>query len=172
MTYKTGIGLGRISKVSGFEGAVTVKLERIFSGELPHTGPVFLEIEGRPVPFFIEDSDYPGADLIRFKFSGYDTPEAVSRFVGCRVFLTGPGAPAEKDEDLYLLTGFAVISGKGEGMGTITGIIENPAQLLLSITTPGKKELLVPFHEDLILKIDRKKRIIKMEIPDGLTEIN
>ena len=65
MAYKNEILLGRITKVSGYEGAVTVKLERIFSENLPHMESVFLEIEGRPVPFFISDSEYSGADILK-----------------------------------------------------------------------------------------------------------
>ncbi len=29
---------------------------------------VFLEIEGKPVPFFISESEYPGGDILRLKF--------------------------------------------------------------------------------------------------------
>ena len=53
MAYKNDILLGRITKVSGYEGAVTVKLEKIFTENIPQMESVFLEIEGRPVPFFI-----------------------------------------------------------------------------------------------------------------------
>ena len=37
---------------------------------------------------------------------------------------------------------------------------------------PEKKEILIPFHEDFIVSIDKKKKIIIMDIPEGLTEIN
>jgi len=35
MAYNCDILLGRISKVNGYEGAVTVKLEKIFSENIP-----------------------------------------------------------------------------------------------------------------------------------------
>ncbi len=60
MAYNANILLGRISKVHGFEGAVTVKLEKNLIENIPDMESVFLEIEGKPVPFFIEESDYPG----------------------------------------------------------------------------------------------------------------
>ena len=95
MAYRNEILLGRITKVSGYEGAVTVKLERFFSEKLPHMESVFLEIEGRPVPFFIAASEYSGADILKLKFEGYNSSEKVNEFVGCRVFLT-TGAPTAK----------------------------------------------------------------------------
>ena len=99
MAYKNDILLGRITKVSGYEGAVTVKLERLFSGKLPHMESVFLEIEGRPVPFFISDSDYSGADILKLKFDGYNSSDKVIEFVGCRVFLTTPAPADNKTEE-------------------------------------------------------------------------
>ena len=75
MAYKSNILLGRITKVSGYEGAVTVKLEKIFTENIPQMESVFLEIEGRPVPFFISDSEYSGADILKLRFEGYDSIE-------------------------------------------------------------------------------------------------
>ena len=85
MAYNSNILLGRITKVSGYEGAVTVKLEKIFSENIPQMESVFLEIEGRPVPFFISDSEYSGADILKLQFEGYDSIEKVSEFMvaGC-----------------------------------------------------------------------------------------
>ena len=52
---------------------------------------VFLEIEGRPVPFFVSGSDYSGADILKLRFDGYDSSDKVSEFTGCRIFLTTAG---------------------------------------------------------------------------------
>ena len=98
MAYKNDILLGRITKVSGYEGAVTVKLERFFSEKLPHMESVFLEIEGRPVPFFIAGSEYSGADILKLQFEGYESSEKVSEFIGCQVFLTTPAPGTMKLE--------------------------------------------------------------------------
>jgi 16S rRNA processing protein RimM len=172
MAYKSDILLGRIIKVSGFEGAVTVKLERLFSGKLPNMESVFLEIEGRPVPFFISDSDYSGADILRLKFDGYDSSDKVIEFVGCRVFLTTPAPADNKAEEIKSLLGYTVLTTDNIILGTIDEIIPNPGQWLLSVTSESKKEILIPLHENFIIRIDNKKKIIIMDIPDGLLEIN
>ena len=88
MAYKSNILLGRITKLSGYEGAVTVKLEKIFPENILPDESVFLEIEGRPVPFFISDYEYTGADILKLSFEGYDTIEKITEFIGCRIFLT------------------------------------------------------------------------------------
>jgi len=88
MAYKNNILLGRITKVSGYEGAVAVKLEKTFVENIPQMESVFLEIEGRPVPFFISGLEYSGADILKLSFEGYNSVEKISEFTGCSIFLT------------------------------------------------------------------------------------
>jgi hypothetical protein len=73
MAYNSNILLGRITKVSGYEGAVAVKLEKIFTENIPQMESVFLEIEGRPVPFFISGSEYSGADILKLSLKDTDS---------------------------------------------------------------------------------------------------
>jgi len=172
MAYNNNILLGRITKPNGYEGAVTVKLEKLFFENIPQMESVFLEIEGRPVPFFISDSQYSGADILKLQFEGYDSIDKVSEFTGCRVFLTEGITSEIETEDIHSLTGYKVLIQGNEELGSITEVIRNPGQYLLNIISGKKKNVLIPFHEDFIVSIDKKKKIIVMDIPDGLTEIN
>ncbi len=172
MAYKNNILLGRITRVSGYEGAVTIRLERNFSENIPQMESVFLEIDGRPVPFFITGKEYSGADILKLTFDGYEAEEKISEFVGCKVFLTTEPTGKNQTNDLQDIINYTVYNQENSLLGTVSDIIENPGQLLLVIRTKGKKEILIPLHEDFILSFDKKKRAITMEIPDGLTEIN
>jgi len=172
MAYISNILLGRITKVNGYEGAVTVKLEKIFFENIPQMESVFLEIEGRPVPFFISDSEYSGADILKLKFEGYDSVEKISEFTGCRVFLTSGIPPENNTDDIQSLIGYNVLIQNDILLGTITEVIPNPGQWLLNIVSAKDKDILIPFHEHFIVSIDKKKKIIVMDIPEGLTEIN
>jgi len=171
MAYKANIMLGRISKVHGFEGAVTVKLEKTFIENIPDMESVFLEVEGKPVPFFIESSEYPGGDILRLKFLGYNTFESVNEFSGCRIFLT-TGRKQKSGADANTLISYKICLTDKSIVGTINEIIENPGQWLLQVTTPAGKKLLIPFHEDIIVSIDKRKKIIIMDLPEGLLGIN
>jgi 16S rRNA processing protein RimM len=172
MTYNCRILLGKIVKPSGYEGLVTIRLEKEFIENIPEMGSVFVEVEGRPVPFFISSLEYPGGDLLRVKFEGYDTCEKISEFSGCRVFLTSPGKKEPGKKSHGSISGFRVLAADRKTVGNIAEVIQNPGQDLLRIISPQKKEILVPFHEDLILKIDARKKIIIIEIPEGLTDLN
>jgi 16S rRNA processing protein RimM len=173
MAYKNNILLGRITKVSGYEGAVAVKVEKIFTENIPQMESVFLEIEGRPVPFFISGLEYSGADILKLWFEGYDSVEKISEFTGCRVFLTNEIID-EKNEKSgnQLLIDYQVYTKESILLGPISDIISNNGQWLLSIVSHNKKNVLIPFHEDFIISIDKRKKIVIMDIPDGLLEIN
>jgi 16S rRNA processing protein RimM len=172
VAYKNDILLGRITKVSGYEGAVTVKLEKIFAENIPLMESVFLEIEGRPVPFFILDMEYTGADILKLWFEGYNAVEKISEFTGCRVFLTTGLSYENQKEKNPDLIGYKVFVQDDKLLGSISEIIPNSGQLLLNIKSINKKNILVPFHEHFIVSIDKKKKIILMDIPEGLIDIN
>ncbi|OFY62238.1 MAG: 16S rRNA processing protein RimM [Bacteroidetes bacterium RBG_13_43_22] len=172
MFYNTGILLGRITKAYGYEGAVTVRLERRFTDKIPELKSVFLEIEGKPVPFFISQSDSPVAGVLILKFKGYDSIGKISDFAGCRIFLDSYEGDEIPVSDIADITGFKIISADKIIRGTISEILENHGQWLVKLKTDQGKELLIPFHEDLIIRIDKRNKSITMDLPEGLTEIN
>ena len=67
------------------------------------------------------------------------------------------------------LLGFQIIE-EDKSLGTILEVIEQPHQLLCRIEIEGK-EVLIPLHEETILKIDRKKKQVIVSLPPGLLEI-
>lgn len=171
MAYNNDILLGRITRVSGYEGAVAVKLEKIFTENIPHMESVFLEIEGRPVPFFISDLDYSGADILKLQFEDYSA-DRISEFIGCRVFLTSEPKTSNKSREKLSFIGFQVYLSDDELLGEISELIPINDQWLISVDSADKKGILIPFHEDFIVKIDKRKKTIFMDLPEGLTEIN
>ena len=173
MTYKYQILLGRVSRASGYSGSVSVKLEKSFFDNVPEMESVFLEIDGKPVPFFIYSSEYSGGDILKLKFEGYDTYEKVTEFAGCSIFLTSiPKDLKIQEKRPEDISGFKVVLKNKKLIGTIKEIIQNPSQDLLNLISPKGKEILIPFHKDFILRIEQKKKTIMVELPEGLTEIN
>ena len=170
--YSNDILLGRIIKVSGFEGTIAVKLEKSFTENIPGIESVFLEIEGRPVPFFISDIEYSGADILKLKFEDYESVEKVAEFTGCNVYLTTSFPDTNNPDDNIDLLGFEIFVHGKKRLGSIVDLIPNSGQWLIIVLSEGNKEILIPFHENFIVEIDEKNKAIHMELPEGLTEIN
>lgn len=164
--------LGNIIKVLGYDGTVAVKLVKAFAENVPVMESVFIETEGRPVPFFISESDYSGGDILRLRFDGYESDIKIRGFAGCKVYLVNVPDIIPDDPDGPEITGYTALLKNGENLGIISDVIKNPAQWLIRIMSAGNKEILVPFHEDFIIKSDNIKRIIIFDLPEGLTEVN
>ena len=172
MAYKSKILLGKIIKLSGYEGAVAVKLEKIFIENIPRMESVFLEIEGKLVPFFISRSEYNGADILKLWFDGYNSNNKISEFIGCRIFLTTGFINNKRNEDFENLIGYKVFVQEDKLLGSISEVMTNSEQWLINVKSVTKKNILIPFHEHFIISLDKRKKVIIMNIPDGLTEIN
>lgn len=172
MAYKKHILLGKISKVHGYEGAVTIRIERNFSDNIPEMESVFIETDGRPVPFFIDYSEQSDLSTLRLRFTDYNSAVKVKEFVGCKLYLTEEAISVTPVENPLGLIEYEVLSDENISVGIITEIIENPGQLLLNIVLGSGKEILLPLHEDLIKEIDSENKIIRMIIPDGIADIN
>jgi 16S rRNA processing protein RimM len=133
---------------------------------------VFLEIEGRLVPFFVSESEYSGADILKLTFEDYGSIDKIGEFTGCRVFLTSEMLVFDKTDDIQDLVGYKVSVQDKRFLGLIKEVIPNSGQWLLSVISEQNREILIPFHDHFILNIDKKKKILIMDIPEGLTEIN
>jgi ribosomal 30S subunit maturation factor RimM len=57
-------------------------------------------------------------------------------------------------------------------IGKIKEIIKNPGQSLLNISGKSGKIILIPLHEDLVSEVIPDKKIIVMDIPEGITDLN
>lgn len=172
MTCDAKILIGQILKLYGFDGTVIVKLDKSPLKDIKKRESVFLEIQGRPVPFFIAESVMHGRGLLRVRFEGYDSADKIREFIGCRILLPDNGPVNTQDDILASLKGYKVLHHDGEIIGTIRDISENPGQWLIIVETISGDEMLIPFHEDLIVKINKRSHVIIMDLPDGLTELN
>jgi 16S rRNA processing protein RimM len=164
--------LGKITGVHGKDGTVTVKVIKDFSEDIPELESVFLEIEGIPVPFFIEYIELINPGTIHIKFEDYDNISKVSEFTGSSVLIPNRADFNNNRKEGQALTGYKVFSDSNNSVGIIEEIIQNPGQWLFKVRSGEKDYILVPVHEDLIVEINHENRIVRMIIPDGLTDIN
>ncbi len=160
--------IGRITKTYGFEGAVIVRNEGGIT-RVPKQGePVFVVIDGIPVPFFTREAWSPSPGTLVISFDDYLTDKSVIGFKGCEV------RTVREDNiksDPNSLEGYTIIDKQSGFRGVIARVIENPGQMIAAVTAP-EGEILIPMHKDLIISVDKKRKMIEMSLPSGLTGIN
>lgn len=160
--------IGRITKTYGFEGAVIVRNEGGITREPKQGEPVFVVIDGIPVPFFTREAWSPSQGTLIISFDDYLTEKSVIGFKGCEV------RTSREDnikDDPATLAGYTIVDKNSGFRGVIARVEQNPGQLIATVTTSGG-EILIPLHPDLIISMNNKKKIIKMSLPAGLTGLN
>ena len=87
-------------------------------------------------------------------------------------FLTSDTDVRSLKDDSQDFIGYNVFSDDGKLIGSISDVISNNGQWLINVASADRKNILIPFHEHFIISIDNQKKIIIMNITEGLTEIN
>lgn len=165
---------GMFLKTHGIDGHLVIKLFFDPEDEPQKGEPVFIEIDGIPVPFFIDEFRFISDDSAIVHFDEINSPEEASAFINCRAF-TGShreyGGQETQDIDYTTLTGFSVVDDKLGNVGILREIVEYSENILMLIDFKDK-EILVPFHDDIVKNIDPGSQVINISAPEGIFDIN
>lgn len=162
---------GLVLKTHGVKGELIVKTVFHLSRKLKIPGSIFFEIEGLLVPFFIEEYVIQNEDIIQLKLFDINNKTDALRFLNCKVFIGEFVFSLKKQADPSAITGFDIYNQDDECIGKITGIMDIPGNFLLTVSYKDR-EILVPFNEYVLIDIDKKRKKIKVNIPQGLIELN
>lgn len=173
MTNTRLVEVGFIQRTHGVKGDIQISIASS-AGVIPEKLElVFLNIDGIPVPFFIEGMDAISDELVIVKLDEVDSVEDAAELVGLRVLLPASALPDEEgDVSFSLLLGYKLFNTNNEELGIITRYEEFTRNALFAVTTKLGKELLIPAAENLISRIDDANRIVWMDLPEGLLEVN
>ncbi len=127
-------------------------------GQIELQEPVFIEFDGLPVPFFIQDIQQRGTAKAVIHLNDIVNLEDAEEVVGRPIFIEGEW---EEEEEMDF-TGWTLLN-RGQRVGTVTGMEPIPGNLCLYVG-----ETLVPLHPDLILSADPATRILDLDLPEGL----
>ncbi|MFP4556501.1 MAG: ribosome maturation factor RimM [Bacteroidales bacterium] len=159
-----------IKRTHGVNGEVQVIWNSSFNPDNAELESVFLQIEGIPIPFFINRHRSKGADDSLLLFEDVETLEEANEIVGLTIY----AEIMRKDEpdEIFLddLVGFTIISSSGIQVGTIEELQDYAGNLVFQAINNAGHETLVPATPDFIMEIDEEQKTIIMELPDGLIE--
>jgi 16S rRNA processing protein RimM len=160
---------GRISKTFGNKGQVIVILET--DDKLTSDEPVFLIIDGKPVPFFVKTAEEKSYREWLIEFEDVDNPAIARRLCGLDVALLHLSLNSDEQEDDSFLHGYTVNDIHKGVLGKVYEIMKLPMHDLLVIRQE-QRELLIPLSDAIIVKIYPRKKQIDINAPDGLLELN
>jgi 16S rRNA processing protein RimM len=165
------IFLGTLLKPHGIHGDMILKLNNLHPDNLPEIESIFIEIEGLIIPFFISQYTDINESSILVGLDDIKSNEEAKKLIGCKIYITKD--ILDIPDNLHLkspdLIGYVVIDRKHGNLGKITDFLNITDNPLFKVTGKGK-ELMIPAHSDIILKIDNKKKTVTTEVPEGLLD--
>lgn len=161
--------IGVINKPHGVKGEVSFTFtDDIF--DHVDCDYLILLMDGILVPFFMEEYRFRSDNVALVKFEDIDTAEQARRFTNVEVYF--PKKFMDEQEDVTswnFFIGFRVEDVHHGYLGEITDVDDTTINVLFSIEKDGE-ELLLPAHEEFIIDLDREKKVMKVDVPDGLIE--
>lgn len=133
---------------------------------------VFLDLQGELIPFFISSFLPQSEKKALILFRDFESHDDASSLAGLEMYLPVLNLPVLRGKKFYFheVKGYSVIDKKHGNIGVVGGFIELPHQALFKISFQDR-EILIPVIDEIILKIDRKKKQISISAPEGLIDI-
>lgn len=167
------IPVGKLGKPHGISGAFRFTIYRELKNKTTHPQYFLVENRGTLVPFFIKKIDLRSWDGGFINFEDVTTPEAAKLYTGREVFL--PAEEVEKlfrkdADDLDYLIGYKVYEQERGEIGAISEVNDSPAQVLITVTD-GDNEYMIPLVDEFILELNKRKKEIHLQLPEGLLDL-
>ena len=134
---------------------------------------VMLDREGRRQPAEIERFWSHNGHPV-FKFLGIDSISDAELWQGADILVPEieRAVPGEDEYSHADLIGCKVVAdGSGDPVGMVKGVEDYGSAPLLQLEAADGREILVPFARSICHEIDVAAKIIRVRLPEGLTEL-
>jgi 16S rRNA processing protein RimM len=171
------IPVGRILRERGRIGELTAEIYSAQPGRAEKLKHVVLALGGRQRPSEVERLWYHNGRPV-FKFVGIDSISDAEVWRGADVLAPeserARPEPGEYSHADLIGCEICAIAGEqplGALLGVVRGVEEYGGPALLRVEKPGGGEMLIPFVHAMCREIDVARKIIRVELPEGLTDL-
>lgn len=168
------ITIGHTKKTFGVKGGLKAHIAPEYLEALVNTEVVFLKINNKPTPFFIEGIEEINGIVLFFEdvnsketaypFCASEIQLRVTDLKGINIEIDAPSSEFQEYIDFQV-----EVEGVGQ-IGKIEEIASLPEQYM-AIIIYKNQEVLIPLNEQFIKEIDQKNKRLKMELPEGLLDL-
>lgn len=168
------IQIGRTGKAHGLKGEIKLSIEEIYWDDLDYLDVFFLSNKsGKQLPFFLESLRGSGIA----KFEDVDDRESAILIQHQGLWVRKSDfkrdletEPETSDLEFSYLIGFIASDQNLGTLGAILDVEAFPQQEMLVISLEGEEKL-IPANEHLFLNIDKKKKTVLFDLPEGLLDL-
>jgi len=163
--------LGYIVKAIGNKGILRIQLDTDNPSYYKNLKEISVAIKDQLVNYPIEEIVITD-DKANVAFKNIDSTEVAKLLQGCSLYLPLSSLPKLKGNKFYFheVTGYEVYDKTHGFVGVVESVLDQTYQAILQITFEDK-EILIPITDEIIKDVDRDKKRIDIEAPDGLIDI-
>lgn len=167
------IQVGYLQKPHGINGEVILRFQEKFYESLEKIDNILLiEIEGLLVPYFLEEEiRFRTGDSAIVKLQWIDDEKKAKEIAGMQVYLKQEQVIADHVLEIEGLKGYLLIDQRKQQLGEITNVDNFSGNIILTVNYLNS-EVMVPFNDDFLISIDEGKKIIALDIPDGILDLD
>ncbi len=165
--------LGRITRTNGNKGGLSIFLDVDNPQEYSELDAVFVEVKKQLIPYFIEDmSIHNSKNTAIVYFEDISDIEQATKLTKCDLYLPLTSLPILEGNKFYFheVIDFLLIDESFGEIGKIKQVLDYPNQALFQIFYK-EKEVLVPVNDLFIKNVNREKREILVNLPEGLLQV-
>ena len=170
------IAIGRYNKPHGVAGEISATID-VDMDTLQGLSCLVTDIDGIFVPFFVNACRPKSQETVLLTIDGIDNEKEVSRLVNHDIYALKRDYRQESiDSDadgfpLDYFIGFELHDSDGQRVGEITDVDEQTENAIFIVDREGA-ELMVPATDELIVEFDLDKKVMVMDLPQGLLDLN
>lgn len=171
MDVKNCYKIGYVLKPHGLKGEVTISIDEDVPNDIEALDAVFLQRGSDLVPYLIDALSLKGNKAF-VKFEDVDSVDAAAEICKTAIFLPKSARPKSERGEFYddEITGFTVSDEQAGELGKIVEVINAGPNRLLSLDYQGK-EVLIPVNSPFINSINKSKKRVTVNLPDGFLDI-
>ena len=164
------VAVGRIFRERGRIGEMFAEIYSSQPGRAEKLKDVMLALGGLQRPVQVERLWYHNGRAV-FKFSGIDSISDAEVWRGAELLApeSERALPEEGEYSHADLIGCEICAP--QPLGTVRGVEDYGSQTLLRVEKTAGGEMLVPFVKAICREIDVARKVIRVELPEGLADL-
>lgn len=165
------VQLGFITKTHGFKGDLILRLSNFHTSVLKDFSWIFILLHNEEVPFRVKEYQILDLYSILIHLVDIDDESKAKDFIGNPFLFTSDSISLSHIIDVPFneFIGWKIYDNLRD-LGEVTDVIENKTQFLLQIES-NDGEILIPFVEEFIIKLDERNKKIFLNLPEGLVDL-
>jgi len=163
--------LGEIVSKFSFKGEVLLKLDSD-EIDLKKINTIFLSIGGSIVPYSVDNIKLHKSSLLRIKLETIDSEEKANKILKIKTYLPIKDLPKLNGNKFYYheIINFTVLDLNLGKIGKVKEVNDQTLQPII-VADNGKRKIMIPLVDDFLIDLDRNKKTLTFDLPEGLTTL-